>query len=75
MIPAGAGHLELVRDAGDEARRIRESIDDARAQIARSLETIQDEVEETLDWKGWVNDNPWTAVGIACAVGFYIGLR
>ncbi len=71
----GSANLKLVGDPGDEARRIQDSIDSARAQIARSLETIQDEVEETLDWKGWVADNPWKAVGVAAAIGFYVGLR
>jgi ElaB/YqjD/DUF883 family membrane-anchored ribosome-binding protein len=72
---SGRTELAIVRDPGDEARKIQQSIDDARAQIARSLEAIQEEVEDSLDWKGWVEDNPWKAVGIAAAVGLYFGLR
>lgn len=68
--------MTLVKtDAADEARRIQETIDGARVQIAASLEALQGEVVESLDWKGWVADNPWKAVGIAAAVGFYVGMR
>jgi len=33
------------------------------------------EVEEQLDWRGWIDANPWKAVGIAFATGLYFGMR
>lgn len=76
MTRSEQAELTLVKpDPADEARRIQQTIDGARAKIAQSLEALQDEVEESLDWKGWVSDNPWKAVGVAAAVGFYLGLR
>ncbi|QDG53161.1 hypothetical protein FIV42_21165 [Persicimonas caeni] len=59
----------------ERTAEIRASIDEARRQISDSLDDIQVSVQETLDWKAWVSDHPWQAVGIGFAVGFYLGLR
>ncbi|MGM0555658.1 MAG: glycine zipper domain-containing protein [Myxococcota bacterium] len=54
---------------------IRANIERARRQISEGFTDIQTNVEESLDWKGWVEDNPWKTVGIAFGVGFFMGLR
>lgn len=59
----------------DELAEIRISIQESRDRIARTLEDLQDGVEEKLDWKAWVQKNPWKAVGIAFALGVYTGIR
>lgn len=59
----------------DRTQEIRASINQARHQISQSLDEIQDTVQDSLDWRGWVADNPWQAVGVGLAVGFYMGLR
>jgi ElaB/YqjD/DUF883 family membrane-anchored ribosome-binding protein len=59
----------------DHSAQIRASIDEARHQISQSLDEIQVSVQETLDWRGWVDEHPWETVGIGVAVGFYLGLR
>lgn len=28
-----------------------------------------------MDWRGWVREHPWEAVGIAFAVGVFLGAR
>jgi len=59
----------------DELAEIRVSIQESRNRIARTLEELQDGVEEKLDWKAWVQKNPWKSVGIAFALGVYTGIR
>lgn len=59
----------------DELAEIRESISETRARISKRLELIQVEVEEKLDWKAWVKENPWKATGIAFSLGIYLGIR
>lgn len=58
-----------------ELAEIRESISDTRTRISRRLEAIQEEVEEKLDWKAWVRENPWKATGVAFSLGLYLGIR
>lgn len=59
----------------ERTAEIRASIDQARRQISDSLDDIQVSVQETLDWRGWVDEHPWETVGIGLAIGFYLGLR
>lgn len=73
------GALVRAGDFADEkdARmaEIRANIERARRQISDGLTDIQTEVQEHLDWRGWVEDNPWKTVGIAFGVGVVLGLR
>ncbi len=72
----GETELVLYEDTySGEIEEIRRTIDESRARIAQTLEDLQEDVEERLDWKAWVHRNPRKAVGIAFAVGLYFGLR
>lgn len=55
--------------------QIRDSIDDARRQIAQSLDDIETTVRDKLDWRGVVADHPYKTVGIGFAIGLYLGIR
>src|SRR5690554_4524683 len=72
---------ELIRHAAPERHldahtaHLRESIDTARQQISESLDDIQLNLEETLDWRAWVDEHPRELVGIGLALGFYLGVR
>lgn len=59
----------------DEVVELRRAIDSTRLRIADSLDDLHTGVEEQLDWRSWVDENPWKAVGIAFAAGFYVGMR
>lgn len=52
--------------------QIRMSIEAARHQISRSLDTLRDEVHETFDWKSYVRRRPLACVGGAFALGVFI---
>jgi ElaB/YqjD/DUF883 family membrane-anchored ribosome-binding protein len=54
---------------------LRASIRDSRAQISESVEQIRDEAREAVDWRGWVEEHPWEAVGAAFTAGFLLGFR
>lgn len=58
-----------------ELEELQAAIQSTRKRIADSLDDIQLEVEEQLDWKGWIAENPWPSVGIAFALGLYLGIR
>ncbi len=60
---------------GAKVQSLRSAMESTRHQIADSLDDIQHSVEQTMDWQGWVAENPWKAVGYAFAVGFYLGIR
>lgn len=55
-----------------EARR---ALDSTRAQLSTTLNELHQEVEEQLDWRKWIDENPWKAVGIAFGAGIYFGMR
>lgn len=60
--------------SGDaEIDRLRAEIEDTRLRIRSSLEHLQEEVDEKLDWQGYVREHPWQVVGVAFAVGFFFG--
>lgn len=73
------GGALVARDGASEfdaqTAQIRANIEQARRQISDSLVDIQTSVEGSLDWRGWVDDHPWQAIGIAFGVGFYLGMR
>lgn len=71
MIRSGVPEQHL--DA--HSANLRESIDLARQQISESLDDIQLNIEETLDWRAWVDSHPRELVGIGLALGFYLGVR
>lgn len=62
-------------DENDEVERIRASIEVTRDQISAALQDVQDSVQDTLDWKLWVKNNPKTTIGIALGIGFLLGTR
>lgn len=71
MIPGQVPEEHL--DAHTE--NLRNSIDSARQQISASLGDIQLNLEESLDWRAWVDEHPRELVGIGLALGFYLGVR
>ena len=65
---------ELVPMDGDqEIARLRAEIDATRDRIRESIDNLQEEIEETIDWRGWVKENPYKTVGMAFALGFLLG--
>ncbi|NND02493.1 MAG: hypothetical protein HKN91_06880 [Acidimicrobiia bacterium] len=56
-----------------EILRLRAEIQATRERIRGSIEELQHEVDETLDWRRWVREHPWQTVGVAFAIGYLFG--
>jgi ElaB/YqjD/DUF883 family membrane-anchored ribosome-binding protein len=54
---------------------LRAEIERTRADLVTSVSALRDEVAARTDWRAWVRRRPYTALGIAFAVGFLIGER
>lgn len=59
--------------ADPEIDRLRAEIEATRERIRHSIEGLQTEIDDTIDWKRWVRDHPWETVGAAFALGFLLG--
>ena len=59
--------------AENEIERLRAEIEASRERVRHSIEDLQDEIEETFDWRAWVREHPWQTVGAAFAIGFLWG--
>lgn len=70
---------DLTAPIPQDADELRREIEETRRQIAASFNDIRSEVsgrvEHALDWRGWVQEHPRTAISLAFGVGLYLGLR
>jgi ElaB/YqjD/DUF883 family membrane-anchored ribosome-binding protein len=67
------------REIGDEVKNLKDQIEDGVAQGRYSLAELQKAVTEKSKavvetTNRAVQDNPWSAIGVAAAIGFVIGL-
>jgi ElaB/YqjD/DUF883 family membrane-anchored ribosome-binding protein len=79
------GYQDLERDERvfvQQAAELRQAIKESRLQIEESLGELQRDTEEiraraldAFDLKRWAREHPWRLVGVAAAIGFYIGFR
>ncbi len=60
--------MEPVREA---AAKTRETGERAKKQLTRARARIERAKE--FEWRAWVAQNPWKAVGASAALGFYFG--
>jgi ElaB/YqjD/DUF883 family membrane-anchored ribosome-binding protein len=58
-----------------EASQVRVEIERAREELSRSALALKDEMAATVDWRGWVQEHPWTFVLGAVGVGLVLGSR
>lgn len=65
----------MLESPQDPTRHLRRAIEESRRQITDNIELLQDEVEERVNWRGWVDKHPWEAVGIVFCVGVFLGAR
>lgn len=72
-VESSQGSLIKTDDELEEVVRLKSELAARRAFVHQSFERLQDQIDESLDWQHWVRENPWTAAGLAFAVGFLWG--
>ena len=65
-------HLSKTRDAGVErsSEDIRQDIAKGAETISQTVEKIDERIQEKLDWRGYVKDSPYWAMGAAAGLGY-----
>jgi ElaB/YqjD/DUF883 family membrane-anchored ribosome-binding protein len=61
-----------VEDATPErsAEEIRQDIADKRESLSKTVDRLGDRIHQTLDWREYISDHPYAALGIAAGLGF-----
>ena len=63
-----------VEDATRErsAEEIRHDIADKRESLSKTVDRLDERIHQTLDWREYISDHPYAALGIAAGLGFLI---
>lgn len=63
-----------VEDATPErsAEEIRHDIADKRESLSKTVDRLGERIHQTLDWREYIGDHPYAALGIAAGLGFLI---
>jgi len=63
-----------VEDATRErsAKEIRHDIADKRESLSKTVDRLDERIHQTLDWREYISDHPYAALGIAAGLGFLI---
>jgi ElaB/YqjD/DUF883 family membrane-anchored ribosome-binding protein len=66
------GYLSKIREADVErsSRHIRRDIAKGDDNISRTVDKIDERIQEKLDWRGYVKDAPYWALGAAAGLGY-----
>ena len=65
-------HLSNTREADVErsTEDIRQDIAKGEENISQTVEKIDERIQEKLDWRGYVKDSPYWALGAAAGLGY-----
>lgn len=72
-----AKEIDVMRHSGDSvdersAGSIRDDIATTRGDIAETVDKLTDRVQESLDWRSYVERHPFAAIGVAAGAGLLI---
>jgi hypothetical protein len=68
--PARTG---VVRAGSDRSiEEIRQNIEQKRSEITDTVDQLGEKLKESVDWRSYVSDYPFVAVGGAALIGFYL---
>jgi hypothetical protein len=70
---AGREHLGNTREADVErsSEDIRQDIAKGGDNISRAVDEIDERIKEKLDWREYVKDYPYWALGVAAGLGYF----
>jgi ElaB/YqjD/DUF883 family membrane-anchored ribosome-binding protein len=60
------------RPNSERIDEIRQNIEQTRNEITDTVDQLGEKLKETVDWKSYVSDHPFVAVGGAALVGFFL---
>ena len=52
------------------AEEIRHDIADKRESLSKTVDRLDERIHQTLDWREYISDHPYAALGIAAGLGF-----
>ena len=58
-----------------EVVEIQRAIEASHTRIRDNVQTLQEQLRHRLDWRNWVREHPFEAVGIAFGLGLFLGAR
>jgi len=58
------------RDVARSTEDIRQDIAKEKENISQAIEQIDERIKEKLDWRGYVKDSPYWALGAAAGLGY-----
>ena len=69
---AERGFLSDTKEADVErsTEEIRQDIAKGEENISQTVEQIGERIKEKLDWRGYVRDSPYWALGVAAGLGW-----
>ena len=71
----GNGHGRRPDDLSDELARAEGDVERARERVTSSMLALRNEVARQVDWKRFVRREPLAFMGVALALGFWLGFR
>ncbi len=63
---------DLKSEAERSSERIRQDIAAKRETISETVDRLGERIQEKLDWRGYVSEYPYLAIGAAAGVGFLV---
>jgi ElaB/YqjD/DUF883 family membrane-anchored ribosome-binding protein len=65
-------HLDKEKEAGVErsSEDIRQDIAREKENVSQTVEQIGERIKEKMDWRGYVRDSPYWAIGAAAGLGY-----
>jgi ElaB/YqjD/DUF883 family membrane-anchored ribosome-binding protein len=54
------------------AEEIRHDIADKRESLSKTVDRLDERIHQSLDWREYISDHPYAALGIAAGLGFLI---
>jgi ElaB/YqjD/DUF883 family membrane-anchored ribosome-binding protein len=54
------------------AEEIRHDIAEKRESLSKTVDRLEERIYQTLDWREYISDHPYAALGIAAGLGFLI---
>jgi ElaB/YqjD/DUF883 family membrane-anchored ribosome-binding protein len=73
--PGAPARAELRTDSERSIDEIRQNIEHKRSEITDTVDQLSEKFKETFDWKKYVGEYPFVALGGATVIGFFVARK